>query len=203
MAYCSMPSVFPVENRPIFVSPVVKATGGKDKMGEWGPKIVKAVDKIVSHYSENKGIIHTHNFAISKMLMDQCENQGRFLYQENFKNKEDMLQMHARLTNSVIVAPAMHEGLDLHGDLSRFQIICKVPYPNFFEDMQLARRVELDRRYLIWLTLLKLVQSVGRSVRSPTDWAHTFIIDAQVIQFLKESKRMQPVWFSQAIQICD
>ena len=115
------------------------------------------------------------------------------------RGKEEMLAEHARRPNGIIVAPAMHEGLDLKGDLSRFQIIAKVPYPNFFDDKQLARRVELDRRYLVWLVALKLVQSYGRSIRSAEDWAHTYIIDGAIDRFLKEADKMLPPWFKEAI----
>lgn len=201
MAFYRMPSTFPKENRPIHLTPVAKMVGGKDGMRFWGPELVKGVDTIVSNFNNRRGIIHTHNFAISKMVMEQCKTRGRFLYQENFENKEKMLAVHADSKNSVIVAPAMHEGLDLRDSLSRFQIICKVPYPNFFDDIQLSRRVEMDRRYLIWLTALKLVQSYGRSVRSETDWAHTFILDAQIFTFLKESHKMLPDWFKEAVVI--
>jgi Rad3-related DNA helicase len=94
----------------------------------------------------------------------------------------------------------MHEGLDLVGDLSRVQLICKIPWPNFFENKQLARRVELDRRYLIWITALKLLQSSGRSVRSETDWAHTYVLDGGFEDFIQDAGSMIPKWFLEAIQ---
>ena len=93
----------------------------------------------------------------------------------------------------------MHEGIDLIGDLSRFQIICKVPYPNCFDDEQLARRVEIDRPYYTWLTALKLVQSYGRSVRSPTDTADTYILDESIYKFMDDARKMLPGWFKEAV----
>jgi Rad3-related DNA helicase len=91
--------------------------------------------------------------------------------------------------------------LDLVGELSRLQIICKVPWPNFYEDKQLARRVELDRRYLTWLTALKTCQSYGRSVRSETDWAHTYVLDEVFVSFLDDAKTMLPNWFKEAVDL--
>lgn len=199
VSFYRMQNYFPKENRPIYVQPAARATGGRSKMNEWGPKIVQKVDAIVAAYPDQRGIIHTHNFAIADMLMDDCKNSDRFIYQKNFRTKEEMLAEHASRRNGVIVAPAMHEGLNLKEDLSRFQIISKVPYPNFFEDKQLGRRVEMDRRYLIWLVAIKLVQSVGRSVRSDEDWAHTYIIDAVFLDFVKQAKKMLPDWFKESI----
>jgi Rad3-related DNA helicase len=50
------------------------------------------------------------------------------------------------------------------------------------------------------LTAVKLVQSVGRSVRSETDYADTYILDEAVHKFLKDAKRMLPGWFTEAIK---
>lgn len=199
VAFYRIGSSFPVENRPIFIRPVAKATGGAAGMREWGPKLADAVDKIAAAYPQERGIVHTHNFAISELFMERCASKGRFLFQRNFESKEEMLAKHADTPNAIIVAPAMHEGLDLRDDLSRFQIICKTPYPNFFDDKQLAVRKDLDYRYLQWMVALKLVQSYGRSVRSKEDWAHTYIIDSAVIKFLKEAKGLMPQWFKDAV----
>ncbi len=194
-----MSNRFPVENRPIFYTPAARIVGGKAKQAEWGPKIVTKIDQILAKYPKMKGIIHTHNFSIADEIVGKSKNKGRMLYQKNFDSKEQMLAEHSRRTNSIIVAPAMHEGLDLKGDLSRLQIICKVPWPNFYDDKQLARRVEIDRRYLSWLTALKLCQSTGRSIRSETDWAHTFVIDEGFDDFIRQSHDIIPRWFHESI----
>ncbi len=192
---------FPVENRPIYIKPAAKMTGGKDKMSEWLPKLVKSVEGIVEQYPGNRGIIHTHNFAIMEAIISKCKSSvlRRLITQREYSDKRDMLAAHAKIPDSVIVAPAMHEGIDLAGELSRFQIICKIPYPNFYDNEQLARRVDVDPKYYIWLTALKLVQSYGRSIRSETDHADTYIIDSAIDKFLINAERMLPVWFTEAI----
>ncbi len=194
---------FPVENRPIHIRPVAKMTGGAEGMKKWGPALVVGVNKVADEYEGKRGIIHTHNFSISKLLRENCDRsiRRRFLFQDEFNNdKKAMLAAHARNPDSILVAPAMHEGIDLHGDLSRFQIICKVPYANFYDNEQLARRVEADQKYYIWLTALKLVQSYGRSVRSPDDFADTYILDEAIEKFLRDAKKMLPDWFLEAIK---
>lgn len=193
---------FPVKNRPIHIRPVAKMTGGAEGMKKWGPELVKGVNQIVDDYADKRGIIHTHNFAIAKLLKENCDRgvKRRFLFQDEFNgDKRAMLAEHAKRTDSVLVAPAMHEGIDLHGDLSRFQIICKVPYANIFDNEQLAKRIENDRTYYLWITALKLIQSYGRSVRSETDYADTYILDEAVEKFLKDAKTMIPEWFTEAI----
>jgi Rad3-related DNA helicase len=192
---------FPVSNRPIKLLDTAKMTGGKSRMHEWGPKLVKAVNKIVKDHPEEKGIIHTHNFAIMDLILKQCDPQvkKRLLNQRDFYNKKDLLEAHANSDKSVLIAPAMHEGIDLIGDLSRFQIICKMPYANCFDNEQLARRVEVDRKYYTWLTALKLIQSYGRSIRSEDDYAMTYILDESIHKFLRDAGNMIPKWFREAI----
>jgi len=193
---------FPKSNRPIYLNTVAKMTGGKSRMHEWGPLLVGAIDKIANIHAEQKGIIHTHNFAIMDLIIKQCNKtvKNRLLDQRNFKDKNDLLKFHSSsIDPTIIIAPAMHEGIDLIGKLSEFQIICKVPYANCFDDKQLARRVEIDRKYYTWLTALKLVQSYGRSIRSKDDVAISYILDESIYRFLKEAGNMIPVWFTEAI----
>lgn len=194
-----MKNRFPVENRPIYIDDCGPLTGGKDKMSQWMPMVVEKVDEICKRYPDQKGIIHTHNYAILKELTANCEQSSRFFTQLTFPDKRDLLEMHAKSSNGIIVAPAMHEGVDLKHDLSRFQIICKIPFPNFFADKQLNRRNELDQSYIGWLTALKLVQSYGRSIRDPNDYADTYIIDGSIHNFIKRYYKMLPSWFLEAI----
>jgi len=197
-----MKNRFPVENRPIYIKSVAKMTGGKSKMGSWMPKLVKEVERIAAKYPDEKGIIHTHNFAIMDGLLQRCNKatKDRLCHQRSFRDKSEMLAHHAKTPRNILIAPAMHEGINLIGDLSRFQIICKVPYANCFDNEQLARRVEVDRKYYDWLTALKLVQSYGRSIRSIDDHADTYILDESIERFLRVAKKMLPDWFLEAIE---
>ncbi len=202
IAAIRMKNRFPVKNRQVYLDTVAKMTGGKTGMHQWGPDLVSGINRIVDKYPDKRGIIHTHNFAISDLLKDKCAPnvKSRFLFQKDFDNdKARMLLEHSKRPNSVLVAPAMHEGIDLRDDLSRFQIICKVPYANCFDNEQLARRVELDRKYYTWITAIKLLQSYGRSIRSETDYADTYILDESIYKFLKDAKAMIPSWFTEAL----
>jgi len=196
-----MKNRFPLKNRPIYIKPAAKMVGGKDKMNLWMPKLLKSVEEISAQYEGERGIIHTHNFAIMDAVIQGASKKLalRLLSQKEFPNKSDLLEYHSKQKDSIIIAPAMHEGVDLRDDLSRFQIICKVPYPNFYDNPQLARRIEVDQRYYSWLVSLKLIQSYGRSIRSETDYADTYIIDEAIFKFLKDAKSMLPNWFTEAL----
>ncbi len=197
--FLQMPCTFPVKNREIQILPYVYVTGGQAKMHEWGAKLVEGVDAITTTHPNERGIIHTHTHAIASLLMDRCAGRKRFLHQRDFFDKTAMLAEHALQPNSVIVAPAMHEGVDLRGELSRFQVICKTPFPNYHDDVQLARRRELQPSVIDWMTVLKLVQSAGRSVRSADDWAKTYVLDATFDGLYRRARGLFPAWFEEAL----
>lgn len=196
-----MKNRFPVKNRPIYLKTVGKFTGGKAAMNEWAPRMLEAIEEIAGKYPGKRGIIHTHNFAIHDYIVEWCgkDLRKRLLSQKHFGSKQALMEEHERSDDTIIIAPAMHEGVDLKDDLSRFQVICKIPYANCFEDLQLKRRVELDRSFYIWSTALKLIQSYGRSIRSETDYADTFILDESIHKFMTDAKSMLPSWFIEAI----
>jgi len=199
VAALRMKNRFPVSNRLIHVRSAGNLSGGKKKMPIWGPRLLDKVDEVIAEHPDDRGIVHTHNFAIADLLMSESVHRDRFLFQNNFRSKEQMLEVHADSCAGIIVAPAMHEGLDLVDDLSRFQVICKIPWANFYDDKQLARRVELDTNYYVWLTALKLVQSYGRSIRSEEDHAETYVVDGGFESFIRRAGNMIPSWFRDAV----
>jgi ATP-dependent DNA helicase DinG len=202
VAFYRMKNRFPASNRPIYYKPIDRFVGGKAGMDKWGPKLIAGVEKIVKSYQNKRGIIHTHNNAIMKLLAEKCcpEVSRRFVVSGDYKDKSVLLLEHEKYNDSVIVAPAFHEGVDLRDDLSRFQIICKVPFANFYDDLQLAERIKDDSAFYTWITALKMIQAYGRSIRSESDQADTYVLDACFESFVKSAKKMIPKWFLEAIK---
>lgn len=193
-----MKNRFPKENRKIIFDPCGYLN--MRNKNETYPVLVEKVNSICKKHQDQRGIIHTHNFEISKLLVKECEIDvsSRFLFQDDWDSKQEMLEKHSKSKNTILVAPAMHEGLDLKDDLARFAVICKVPYPSM-GDPQIKARMELSGRYYDWLTALKLVQSYGRTIRSEEDWAVTYIIDGGFEKFIKRANKLIPGWFKEAI----
>lgn len=196
---------FPVANRPIYLDyagPMSFRNRNKTM-----PKMITKVNKLMDKYPDDKGIIHCQSFWLADQIIGGVskKNKKRLLDQRNFRNKYDMLSAHDSSPNSVIIAPAMHEGLDLRNELSRFQLIIKIPFPNSNADKQLKIRSEENWGYYLWLTALKLVQSCGRSIRSETDWAHTYILDSDFDSFFNRADNLglMPDWFVESLVVED
>jgi hypothetical protein len=100
---------------------------------------------------------------------------------------------------TVLISPSLYMGLDLKDDLSRFQIIIKVPYP-YLGDRWINEKRRINGQWYIWQTALRLVQGYGRSIRSKEDYAVTYVLDSGFENFVKKNKNILPDWFTQAIK---
>jgi ATP-dependent DNA helicase DinG len=148
-----------------------------------------------------KGLIHTHSYQVLRFLCAHwpAHHRHRLVFHANAGDREWALETHQRhQDNSVLLTPSMTEGIDLAGDLARWQVIVKVPYP-FLGDPQVAARRDLDPAWYEWRTALRLVQAYGRVVRGPEDFATTYVLDANFRQWLRRVAPRLPTWFSEAI----
>jgi Rad3-related DNA helicase len=195
VGFVTCQSEFPKENRPIHLS--YCGNMSFKYYQDTKPSFIKSVRGILQKHGGERGIIHCHTFNLQRDIRELV-NMPRLLFQQDFKTKDEMLVAHAASPNGVIVAPAMHEGLDLFGDLSRFQIICKVPWPDLKDKVVKAKADKIDGWYAMQAAL-KFVQSYGRSVRSSTDWAKTYMLDSGFTYFMKKNGHMIPTWVTSAI----
>lgn len=192
-------SDFPVKNRLIHMKNT--AWLNAKTMGESLPKIAKEVDKIMSEHSNEKGIIHTTSYSQLQSIKDNIskENAGRLIETGSKLDRSEVLERHySSKKPTVLISPSLHLGVDLKDDLSRFQIIVKVPYPDL-TDKRIAKMKERDPKWYIWNTVLRLVQAYGRSVRSKDDHATTYVLDSSISFLLKSAQDIVPKWFTEAI----
>jgi Rad3-related DNA helicase len=114
------------------------------------------------------------------------------------ENRDEILEQHKRAkTPTVLLSPSMTEGVDLKDDLSRFQIICKVPFPYLGDQLVKKKSAKYDW-YYGFATAKTLVQSVGRSVRNKNDTAVTYILDSGFDYFFKRNEQ----FFSDDFKSC-
>lgn len=192
-------SDFPVKNRLIHMKNT--AWLNAKTMGESMPKIVNAVNEIMSKHKDEKGIIHTTSYSQLQFIKDNIskENIDRLIETGSKLDRSEVLERHYTSKKStVLISPSLHLGVDLKDDLSRFQIIVKVPYPDL-TDKRIAKMKERDPKWYTWNTVLRLVQAYGRSVRSKDDYATTYILDSSISFLLRSAQDIVPKWFTEAI----
>jgi len=88
----------------------------------------------------------------------------------------------------------MTYGVDLKGDLARFQIILKAPWlPT--KDVRVEKLMKLDKDWYGNQMLKTLVQACGRGVRSEDDYCETYILDESIFDAINMNKKKLPKFF--------
>lgn len=189
-------STFPAKNRPIVYSPIGKM--GYNYIDRNLPILIKKIRRLLKAHEGERGIIQTHSDKIMKYIEGTIDDV-RLTFRSDFASVEDLMTVHEQKPDSVIVASGLREGLDLKDDLSRFQIICKIPYPSM-GDKRVARRKEINKFWYIYCTAIMLIQMLGRSVRSEVDTATTYILDKDFELFSRMASKLIPGYIKEAFK---
>ena len=199
--FIQVDSNFPPENRPIYPMNIAYLDHDTLKLQEVRVKIAVAIDNLMTLYRNDKGIIHTTSYEQVNFIVENISdtNANRLLVTDPAKQRDEVIAEHANSTKpTVLISPSLYTGLDLKDELSRFQIITKVPYPNTADRWTKAKR-QMDPEWYYWQTVLRFVQAYGRSIRSKEDWARTYILDSAFTSLVRKNKNMFPDWVIRAI----
>ena len=200
--FIQVKSDFPIENRPIYPMNIAYLNFNNLQLPDIKSSITKTIDNIMTIHKKDKGIVHTTSYEQLNFIKEKIsrENARRLLVTDPEIQRDEIIQEHINsIKPTVLISPSLHTGLDLKGELSRFQIITKVPYPNKNDRWINAKR-NLDEDWYYWQTALKLVQASGRSIRSKEDWAKTYILDSAFGYFVNKNRNILPDWFMQAVK---
>lgn len=196
VGYIHIESPFPLENRPVIYSGVGKMS--YKNIEQTLPKLAEAIKLIIESHPNDKGIIHAHSYKVANYIKKNIRN--RRILTHDSSNRDQVLLEHIESDKpTVLLSPSMQEGVDLKDDLSRFQIICKVPYP-YLGDKLIKKRMYRWRWWYDYETLKTIVQSIGRSVRNETDHAITYILDEDWKRFAVKNKESLPSNLAESIK---
>jgi len=194
-AYLSIPSPFPIQHRPIHYIPVGNMS--KSTIDETLPVMLETVRMLLENHFKDKGIIHCSNYRIAKYINDMLKSPRLLIHDST--NRDQILKFHLESKDpTVLLSPSMTEGIDLVDDLSRFQILCKVPFP-YLGDQVSIKRKSIRKNWYEVQTVKSILQSVGRSIRNETDYAITYILDSSFERLYKNNKWMFPSDFQSCI----
>jgi Rad3-related DNA helicase len=196
-SYYEMSTPFPVKNRKIYYLKVGKMNFFNKE--ETFKKQLKWIKHILKKYEGKKGIIHTTNYEITEWLKENI-NDKRLLFHDT-KDRQEILEKHLYSKEpTILVSPSMMSGVDLKDDLARFQILLKIPYPNI-TSQKIKSRQKTNKKFYAWKTVVDLIQSYGRAVRSEDDYADFYILDSNFSDVLKYSSHYIPQYMQDAIKI--
>ncbi|AKH98557.1 helicase C-terminal domain-containing protein [Halanaeroarchaeum sulfurireducens] len=204
VALVDVPHTFPVENRPLY--DVTQGRMTYEKRDETIPRVAETLVSLMAEHPEEKGLVHAHSYAIQEQLADRLRSFG----------VGDRVRVHDRNTRDasleawkqsddpeVFLSVKMEEALDLSGDLARWQVLTKAPFPNT-NDSRVSRRLADGQWAWYYRTALRtVIQAAGRVVRSPDDYGVTYFADTSLLDLFERARADVPDWFEDALDRLD
>lgn len=191
-AYLRLPSPFPKENRPVHFLGV--GSMSMKTIDDTLPKLASTVKDLLALHANDKGMIHSVSFKVARYLVDTIKSPRLLLHDST--NREETIQKHLDSSEpTVLISPSMTEGVDLADDASRFQILCKVPFP-YLGDRVIQLRKQRNSSWYSMMTARAIIQALGRSVRNSSDYATSYILDSDWQRFYRLNASMFPAEFA-------
>jgi len=192
--FIPVPSTFPTENRLIIGDLSVGSMSYAHKEATL-PKMLDRIVELTERHSAHKGIIHTGSYEIMHKFKrwvatadPKLNSRLLFQAQGTFEEKESLISIHRKTSEpTILCGPSFLEGIDLKDDLSRFNILMKLPFLSLADPLVKRKAEEFPEWYSLQVALA-IIQALGRSVRSPTDWAVNYILDKMWRYFYDTNK---------------
>jgi Rad3-related DNA helicase len=150
---------------------------------EFWKLVTKRIDLILTKHKNQKGIIHGNTHDICKKIKKYSTHKKRILVvdtedKDSLNDRQKLIDTHfdKKNRNTVICSPSLTEGIDLKQELSEFQILVKVPYPDLGNEW-VKERKRRDTKFYKDRTARVICQAIGRSVRSENDYCITYTLD--------------------------
>lgn len=139
-------------------------------------QVINRMDRIIDSRLKRgwKGLIHSVSYDHAELIARYSRHD--IITHKSREAREVIDRWIADPSPSIIASPVMAEGVDLTGDLARFQFIWKVPTP-FSGDPIIAARKRRDKKYPLYLAAKSIQQMAGRVNRGEKDFGETFILD--------------------------
>lgn len=202
----TVPPIFDLSNNPIKV--YNKFNMSYENYEEIKYKTLPIIDEILQNHKFEKGIIHTFNNEIKEFLVENLADQRRLITHTTQDREQQLDKFKKSPRKLVFVSSSMDEGVDLPGDLCRFQILYKLPYPSTEDErVQLRERTYDDgNEWYVYKMLTRLIQAYGRGIRFEGDYCKTYLLDNRIWEIIDEDydgNRIIPKYFLDVLEEYD
>jgi len=192
---------FPLDHRPLYDVTCGKMT--YEHRDETLPAVARTLVRLLARHPDEKGLVHCHSYGIQEQLRERLDEfgVGARVRAHDRDGRDDALAAWKGTDDpDVFLSVKMEEALDLEGELCRWQVICKAPYPHT-GDSRVAHR--LDKGQWAWYrraTLRTVIQACGRVVRSPEDRGATYLADSSLLELFERTRSDTPDWFREQVE---
>lgn len=198
----SVGMTFPAKNRPVITDEMVCSMKGGGDEDNWDSIMLK-LDDLANRYYNEKGICHTSSYDRAVRVGESIDKDKHpylhdnvFIHEGNLDATEAIEQWQDG-DKDLICSPSMMEGIDLKGDLGRYNILMKVPYPShdswtsyLLEETDYGWNDYFDR------AAIRVAQAYGRTTRSKDDYSDFYVLDKDYKKLKKRAKL--PEWMLEA-----
>ena len=172
--------VFPPENKKIFFVGKKPLNYHSMKDPDTIDELKKQIKMIVDFHGEDKGLILVPSFYLGSQLANSVGRGTRvFEHKSGIKLPEIVESFKRYKGSAILISPSIWEGLDFKDDLSRYAVLIKAPFFNI-SDKRIKYIADHHSNIYKEMTLIKILQGVGRSVRTPEDYAATYCLDPAI-----------------------
>jgi len=187
-AYIDAPEVFPVENKKIFFIGKENLNYEKMQKSETFDELGKIINLILEHHKNQKGIILVPSFVVTRTLTDKIKIKGIKVFEHARGNAaRDIVEEFKNYSEpSLLISPSIFEGISFDGLLSEYQIFVKTPYASL-GDVRIKKIADSYGSIYREMTLYKILQGIGRSVRSKEDVAVSYFLDKSTETLFKSN----------------
>lgn len=185
--YIRLDPQFPPENKKVVFFKPQLLNYNTMKDAKTIKQLCATVWQLVDHHTkkDERGIILAPSFNVVESLVGTLRNMQSSVKIFEHKRGEklaDVIEAFKAYPSgrpAIIITPSGYEGVDLPGDLSRYQIIVKCPFGSL-GDKRVKTILERYPSIYSLTALQKVTQGAGRSVRGPDDWATTYMLDTAI-----------------------
>ena len=191
-------SPFDVNKRPIYPDFAGRLSGNHGKNPNWKNKrAISKIKEILDRHPNEKGVIHTSSNEQAFWIMDNLKGYD-FLFVGGENRNQVLRQFSESKDNIILIGASVKDGVDFKGDLCRFQIMFKIPYPQLNE--QVNYRKEQDPKWYYYQAVMALMQAYGRGIRDKDDWCVMYIIDSSFMELFDYNRGFFNDYFIEAVQ---
>ena len=158
--------------------------------------ILEKINEILDRHRYQKGVIHTSSTEQAYWICENLNDYDLIVVEGNERNRiiNDFTSSEEK---SVLIGASLKDGVDFKGDICRFQIIFKMPYPQQNELVKYRKRQ--DRSWYFYQAVMALMQAYGRGIRDMDDYCTMYIIDSSFQYLFEYNRRFFNQYFEEAV----
>lgn len=188
------PAEFDPERFKIYLVPSMKVDRYSDtpeSLGVW----MMRIDQIIRARLDRKGIIHCGSFDRQRIILDNSEFAERMIFNRRGEpTAEAVRRFRESRPGTIFVSPSIPMGYDFIAEDCEYQIIAKVPFDDP-RDKVIKARTAVDKEYGINQAVQRLLQMIGRGMRSKKDSCENFLVDEHFEWVIRQYRHLFPKMF--------